>query len=175
MIEVEAKAQCSPEIEEKILEMGGKWIGVENHLDQYFNSPQHDFAKTDEALRIRIKEEGTRLTYKGPKLDSVTKSRKEVTVKVDDPGSLEEILNSLGFSVAAVVKKRRVKYALEGATLCLDDVKGLGTYLEVELSADDDWEDAKDQVLAIMSRLGLKESIRKSYLELLAERGAKGL
>ena len=175
MIEVEAKARCSPEIEEKIIKMGGRRLGAENHLDLYFNSPQHHFAKTDEALRIRIKEEGARLTYKGPKLDSQTKSRREVTAKVDDPGSLEEILKSLGFSVAAVVEKRRVKYALEGATLCLDDVKGLGTFIEVELSAGDNWEGAKTQVLDIMSRLGLNELIRKSYLELLAEKKGAGL
>jgi len=169
MIEVEAKARCSPEIAEKIVEQGGKKLGVENHLDLYFNSPQHDFARTDEALRIRIKEEGVRLTYKGPKLDLETKSRKEVTVEVDDPEALEEIVESLGFVRAAVVKKQRTKYALDEAVLCLDEVEGLGTFLEVEISGGEDWEIQKGKVLETMSRLGLEESIRESYLELLAE------
>lgn len=167
MIEVEVKARSPPEIEEKILDLGGEFIGVENHLDLYFNSPFHDFARTDEALRIRIKEEGARLTYKGPKLDVETKSRRELTVQVDDPETLESILESVGFSRAAVVKKRRTKYGLKEAVLCLDDVEGLGTFLEVELTGDEDWEAQKRDALLILARLGLAESIRKSYLELL--------
>jgi adenylate cyclase class 2 len=169
MIEVEVKARSPPDIEAKIIDMGGELIGVENHLDLYFNSPFCDFARTDEALRIRIKEEGARLTYKGPKLDSETKSRRELKVRVDDPEALELILESVGFSRSAVVKKRRTKYALGEATLCIDDVVGLGTFIEVELSGDEDWQDQKRTALEILARLGLAESLRKSYLELLNE------
>ncbi|MHC1631833.1 MAG: class IV adenylate cyclase [Methanotrichaceae archaeon] len=169
MIEVEVKARCSPEIKDKIIELGGELIGVENHLDLYFNSPFHDFASTDEALRIREKEEGFRFTYKGPKLDSETKSRREITVKIDDFEALEEILKLLGFTRAAVVKKQRTKYSLEGAILALDEVKGLGTFLEVELSGGEDWTIQKKAILEIMDRMGLKKTIRKSYLELLMD------
>lgn len=169
MIEVEVKARSPPDIEAKILDLGGELIGVENHLDLYFNSPFCDFAGTDEALRIRIKEEGARLTYKGPKLDSETKSRLELTVQVDDPKVLESILESVGFSRAAVVKKRRTKYGLKEAVLAVDDVEGLGTFIEVELSGDEDWAAQKRTALDILARLGLAQSIRKSYLELLNE------
>ena len=55
-------------------------------------------SKCDEALRIRIKEDGARLTYKGPKLDRETKSRKELTVKIDDPLEMEPILSALVLS-----------------------------------------------------------------------------
>ncbi len=167
MIEVEVKARSPPDIEAKILDLGGELIGVENHLDLYFNSPIHDFARTDEALRIRIKEVGARLTYKGPKLDSETKSRRELTVQVDDPKALESILESVGFSRAAVVKKKRTKYALGEAVLAVDDVEGLGTFIEVELSGGEDWQAQKRTALDILASLGLVESIRKSYLELL--------
>jgi adenylate cyclase class 2 len=170
MIEVEVKARCSPDIVENIVNLGGVLLEVENHVDLYFNSPFHDFASTDEALRIRVKEKGPRLTYKGPKLDSETKSRREITVNVDDPEALEDILTALGFSLAAVVKKQRTKYSLDGAILALDLVEGLGTFVEVELSGGEDWNVERDKVLKIMARLGLKDFIRKSYLELLTER-----
>ncbi|KQC13855.1 MAG: adenylyl cyclase, partial [Methanosaeta sp. SDB] len=122
-----------------------------------------------EALRIRVKEEGARLTYKGPKLDSETKSRIELTVRVDDPKALESILESIGFSRTAAVKKRRTKYALGEAVLAVDEVEGLGTFIEVELSGGEDWEDQKRTALEILARLGRPKSIRKSYLELLNE------
>lgn len=169
MIEVEVKARAPPGIEEKILGIGGVEMGEEAHLDLYFNSPSHDFARTDEALRIRIKEEGADLTYKGPKLDSETKSRREVRVRIEDPQAMESILESVGFSRAAVVKKRRKKYALKEAVLCLDDVEGLGAFLEVELAGGEDWWAQKRTALDIMAKLGISESIRESYLELLAE------
>jgi adenylate cyclase class 2 len=169
MIEVEVKARAPLGIEEKILGLGGVEMGEEAHLDLYFNSPSHDFARSDEALRIRIKETGAYITYKGPKLDSETKSRREVRVRIDDPVAMESILESVGFSRAAVVRKRRTKYSLDEAVLCVDDVEGLGAFLEVELAGGADWSAQKKTALDIMAKLGISQSIRESYLELLAE------
>lgn len=170
MIEVEVKARCTPDTEDKIIAMGAQLVGVENHLDRYFNSPVRNFAKSDEALRIRVKESGAFLAYKGPKLDEETKSREEMTVTVNDAEMVENILKALGFIESGVVRKRRTKYALGSATLAFDEVDNLGTFLEVELSGGEDWSFQKKIALDIMDQLGLKESIRKSYLEMLIER-----
>lgn len=172
MIEVEVKARAKPETLEKILALGAIFLKEEKHIDVYFNSSIRDFRKTDEALRIRAKEEGARLTYKGPKLDTETKSRKELTVKIDSPERMAEILTSLGFVSSAKVIKRRTKYALGDITFALDDVQGLGLFLEIEAKAsgDADLEDQRRKVISLLSQLGLGESIRKSYLELLTEK-----
>lgn len=169
MIEVEVKARAPPGIEEKIAGLGGEPVGVEDHLDLYFNSRARDFAVTDEALRIRIKDSGSYLTYKGPKLDSETKSRRELTVRVSDPGAMESILESIGFARSAGVKKRRRKYSLAEAVVAIDEVEGLGSFIEVELSGGEEWGAQKKNVLEILSLLGISESIRESYLELLTE------
>jgi adenylate cyclase class 2 len=171
MIEVEVKARARPETIGNILGLGATLIGTENHRDLYFNSPLHDFKESDEALRIRIKEEGARLTYKGPKLDKETKSRLELTVKIDSPEEMEKILRALGFVRSAEVTKRRTKYALDEAVVAFDEVVGLGSFVEVEISGDEDWEMQGSKALALLGRLGLGESIRSSYLELLAEKG----
>ncbi|HPE63717.1 MAG TPA: class IV adenylate cyclase [Methanothrix sp.] len=169
MIEVEVKSRAPPGIESKIAGLGGELVGVEDHLDLYFNSQARNFRVTDEALRIRIKGAGAYLTYKGPKLDSETKSRLELTVQVADPGAMESILESIGFFRAAVVKKRRTKYSLAEAIVAVDEVEGLGTFIEVELAGGEEWGAQKRAALEILERLGINESIRKSYLELLAE------
>ncbi len=172
MIEIEVKARAKPETLESIKALGAVFLKEENHIDIYFNSPLRDFKKTDEALRIRVKEEGARLTYKGPKLDSKTKSRKELTVKIDSAERMAEVLTSLGFVPSAKVRKCRTKYALGDVTFALDDVQGLGLFLEVEVDASDDsdWEDQRKKVISLLTQLGIGESIRKSYLELLMER-----
>ncbi len=170
MIEVEVKARALPGTRERIVALGAVQKDVENHRDLYFNSPLRDFRRSDEALRIRIKEEGARLTYKGPKLDSETKSRLELTAKIDSPLEMVQILKSLGFELSAEVRKRRTKFALGDVTLALDEVEGLGTFLEVEAAGEADWDEQKEKVLGLLGRLGLGESIRSSYLELLEEK-----
>ena len=47
-------------------------------VDRYFNHPARDFAETDEALRIRRIGPVNRITYKGPRVDTVTKTRQEL-------------------------------------------------------------------------------------------------
>ncbi|MGV8126033.1 MAG: class IV adenylate cyclase [Methanothrix sp.] len=170
MIEVEVKARAPEGMAERIAALGGELIAVENHQDLYFNSPLRDFRRSDEALRIRIKEEGARLTYKGPKIDRATKSRLELTVRIDDVPQMKEILGHLGFVFSATVRKQRRKYSYKGVTLALDDVEGLGSYVEVEGQAEADIEEQRRKVLEVMGELGLHESITSSYLELLEDK-----
>lgn len=167
MIEVEAKARAPDDAEERILRIGGVLERVENHTDIYFRSPVRDFASTDEALRIRIKDDGAHLTYKGPKLDYETKTRLELNVRVDDAAAAEKLLESLGFSRFAVVRKRRAKYRLGDAVVALDDVEGLGRFVEVEIAADRENPRDRARVLEIISSVGTGKPIRLSYLELL--------
>ena len=109
MIEVEIKAKISdPEgIREKFKTKNGIYIISLHHEDTYFNMPEklRDFRKTDEALRIRKSveyEEGFEssesniiyyFTYKGKKLDSLTKTRKELELSVSNGNVMKELLN----------------------------------------------------------------------------------
>jgi adenylate cyclase class 2 len=148
--------------------------------DRYFAHPARDFARTDEALRIRTVGGRSFVTYKGPKLDSTTKSRRELELPLDpqDAGGsrFAELLNALGFTPVAVVKKRRRTFHLhhderqvEGA---LDEVDGLGTFVELELTADETGLDAaRRSITALAAELDLGPSERRSYLELLLEKG----
>jgi len=170
MIEVEVKARAPEDIAERIAALGAALLVVENHHDLYFNSPQRDFRFSDEALRIRIKEEGARLTYKGPKLDQQTKSRRELTIRIDDPTQMRDVLSLLGFVLSAEVRKRRTKYSYQGMVIALDEVEGLGTFLEVEAQAEANWENEKERVLSVLKRLELEDTIRRSYIELLEEK-----
>ncbi len=175
MIEIEVKARAKADTEDRIRAIGATMLGTESHVDLYFNSSTRDFRKTDEALRIRIKGDGARLTYKGPKLDCDTKSRLERTVKIDNPSEMEKILVNLGFLPTVIVRKLRTKYSLGDVILALDDVEGLGLFLEVEAKSESDWLKQKEKVLSILSSLGLGESIRNSYLELLEREQRKNL
>ncbi len=173
-IEIEAKAYADDlqDIEKKILSMGAKLAWQGEQKDTYYNHPSRDFATTDEALRVREEESRVILTYKGPKIDKLTKTREEIKVKVENMASIKEILMKLGFKEVGVVKKHRKKYILDKFKICLDDVDNLGEFAEVEAlsypeKSNDDVRAQRDDILKVFDELGIKEMERRSYLELL--------
>ncbi|MFO7968355.1 MAG: class IV adenylate cyclase [Archaeoglobaceae archaeon] len=174
MIEVEVKFRIENirEVEEKVADFA-EFIVDKTESDVYFNSPWKDFNESDEALRIRKDDEGVTITYKGPKIDSMTKSREEVKVNIDDYQSGIQLLKGLGFTpFGEVVKNRRI-YQLEGATFSVDRVEDLGEFLEIELQGDRSEVGEKTmQIFRLAQHLGFHEeqSIRRSYLELLKEK-----
>jgi adenylate cyclase class 2 len=175
MLEVEAKAHLDePErVISTIIELGGREIYFTVQRDTYYRHPGRDFALTDEALRIREEEGRSFITYKGPKLDVDTKSREELEVPLVDPEDIGMLLLRLGFEPVAVVEKRRRGYLVGTLEVCVDEVKGLGYFLEVEARECQDLEEGKGRVLGLLESLGLDRMERKSYLELLLERGVE--
>jgi len=173
-MEIEVKFRLDRDVEEAIRQLATFEIEKVEE-DIYFNSPSRDFRETDEALRVRKDVEGFSITYKGPKVDSETKSREEIKLRVDDFESAVKLFKKLGFREAGrVVKKRRI-YRAGDAVICLDDVEGLGKFVEIEVECDD-LEKGKREVFGIAEKLGFdrKESIRRSYLEMVLERSNSG-
>lgn len=151
-------------------------------VDQYFAHPARDFAKTDEALRIRTTDGRNFITYKGPKLDTATKTRRELELPLPDGSDgnrFAELLQALGFTPVTVVRKNRRAFRIqhdghevEGA---IDDVENVGTFVELELLADDaNLNDAQRAITALSADLELGALERRSYLEMLLEKRSQG-
>jgi adenylate cyclase, class 2 len=162
----------------QLLARGAKPAGVVRQSDLYFQHPSRDFRETHEALRLRRTDDGVRITYKGPIIDSRTKMRREIELPVGrDAGDFDqlcELLTILGFEPVRGVAKIRALYDLtwEGRNLelAVDAVDGLGTFLEIEsLAQDHDRDAARDAILLLAEKLGLKNAERRSYLQLLIQ------
>ena len=178
MIEVEVKAHVTDfdKVKSKLKQINAKKTGKEHQKDAYFNNPSYrDFEKSDEALRIRktiINDDKSEiiLTYKGPKLDGVSKTRKEIEVKVEDSKNAGLILENLGFKPVANVEKERTIYLLDEFIISLDNVYKVGNFVEIEkdLIEGEDFKDALDKIFEIYKKLGIEEGFeRRSYLELM--------
>ncbi|ASI99792.1 class IV adenylate cyclase [Thermococcus celer] len=172
MIEVEVKGYADDGVFERVREKF-ELIRKEYHEDTYFRHPCRDFAETDEALRIRVKRFDGHfeafLTYKGPKMDTNSKTRKEIEVPISDPDRHAEILRSLGFEEVLTIEKTREKYYVDkGIVIDLDDVEGLGKFVEVECLTErsDIVEETVKKLREILESLGVKKFERRSYLEL---------
>ena len=172
MLEVEAKIRVHDltAVQMRLKQLGAKDSGKIQERDVYFNAPHRDFGTTDEALRIRYSQPGTAaLTYKGPKVAGfAAKARIELTVSIGPAHSMEEILEKLGFMRVAEVRKVRYYYSLPDASVALDQVDGLGTFVEIEASAELVPEEASATVDRTVKKLGIAgEYITLSYLEML--------
>ena len=150
-------------------------------VDCYYRHPQRDFAKTDEAFRLRSVGQQNFLTYKGPKIDQNTKTRLEEEVRLADGPearqSCDAIIRHLSFEpVATVTKHRRIATTErrgQTAEIALDDVAEIGQFVELEISIETDGTDtsavdaAKQALADLAQELSLTEVERRSYLELL--------
>jgi adenylate cyclase class 2 len=150
--------------------------------DHYFNAPDRDFAVTDEAVRVRTIGEKNFVTYKGPKIDRETKTRLEIEVPFADgeeaAADFRRLLTHLRYRPVAVVRKSRrvAEFNRDGFAMqvTLDEVDSVGQYAELEVVAPEDKADAaKAAVLAVATELGLTQSERRSYLQLLLEKQGK--
>ncbi len=172
MIEIEVKVRASHSLlREKLAIMGAKPEGIQKHLDTYYNSPLRDFSTTDEALRIRSVNGRSVLTYKGKKLDSISKTRPEFETEVDGD-SARSILVALGFFESGVVRKKREIFSWQGMIIALDSVEGIGEFIEVEKQAETNIEEHRNQIFEFLESLGIRkeDSIRTSYLEMVLEK-----
>ncbi|MHA2504697.1 MAG: class IV adenylate cyclase [Candidatus Kariarchaeaceae archaeon] len=173
MIEIEIKIPVSIEdIKSKIIEVGALFAKTEENYDLYFNHPARDFGETDEAIRVRKVENSFQLTYKGPKIDTQSKSREELEISLNDD-KIVTILDRLGFVESGIVKKHREVWKLGSFTFLLDSVEGLGEFLEVETVQDtkEDLHILVEKVHDLLRELGLDPAnqIRQSYLELIQD------
>lgn len=176
MIEFEIKAQATEDDIKRIEKLFKRRYEVVQ-VDTYFRHPSRDFASTDEALRVRVEDPdmgGTGVTYKGPRVDSISKTREEVEVglKRDDVEKILTILERLGFKRLAVLKKLRRAYDAGNMLLYVDEVEGLGRFVEVESKASwsSDPSSEVSKLLSFLRGLGLTKLERRSYLELLLSR-----
>ncbi|MFX1354207.1 MAG: class IV adenylate cyclase [Promethearchaeota archaeon] len=195
MIEVEIKVAIpDPDLlRRKINVLNGKYILSLNHEDTYFNMPKglRNFKETDEALRLRKSSEFSKInkdntyltkyfiTYKGKKMDQITKTRKEIETEIKNFDNMKNLLAHLGFREIFIVKKERELYEFEFKNnkidVLIDFLPILNqNFLEAEIKVENENELklTKEIIFDFLKQFGITEndSIRESYLELIAKK-----
>src|SRR5262245_56641231 len=178
MLEIEVKCPVTDfdEVRRLLAAWGARAEPKRQEEDHYFNAPDRDFAKTDEALRLRRIGECNWLTYKGPKRDLQTKTRTEIEISVgegaESAGGLAQMLVCLGYRPVAIVRKERICYHCQrggfAVEITLDTVAELGQFVEVEIRAEESaLSEAREVLLHAIAELGLTTTELRAYLELL--------
>jgi len=184
-VEIKFRIENAQELERRLQQrFGGIGFGEQvTESDSFFQHPCRDFGQTDEALRLRNRQFSNgmsehSLTYKGPKIDTSTKTRQEIEMPITEPERWESLLLALGFSKVASVQKfrRRIKLTMNHrhVGIVLDILPALPEsgrhFLEVEtLATAEDLDECRALILGIADQLGLSEPIQDSYLKLVRD------
>lgn len=178
-IEVEQKFRIADptDVVTRIIALGAAAQTTVTQVDTYYAHPARDFATTDEALRIRRVGEANYVTYKGPKLDESTKTRREIEVPLaaGEPAylSYDQLLTALSFRQVAQVAKTRQRFQLrregQAIELAVDAVEQVGDFVELEIvvAQESGIEAAQRAIHHLANELQLAGGVRESYLELL--------
>lgn len=174
-LKIEDRAELIKKLEDQHFTAGKTVL----ESDLYFTSEHHDMKACDEALRVRhVKEKDTGkqaayLTYKGKKLDTCSMTRKELELEISDGKTGIELLKSIGYEPTTPVEKLRHYFHREQMTACVDQVKGLGDFLELEIIVEDETKRAAalSEIETLLVKLGytMQDTTRTSYLSMLEE------
>jgi adenylate cyclase class 2 len=171
--EIEIKAYCDNTLEviELLQEKGAEKLDSIYQKDIYFNHPFRDFVQTDEAFRIRTVNNSSFITYKGPKLNTESKTRSEFETSVGDFDTVYQIVTHLGLFESGIVEKKREEYNLNGITVCVDSVVDLGNFVEFE-KIGNNIKEIESELFSMAEEFNLNRFEKKSYLQLKMEKSS---
>lgn len=122
-------------------------------------------------IRLRQTDDSVRMEYKSPANEEWS-AWVEYSITVDDFGHAAKILQSAGLQPGLLLDRVRRTASSDGISLSLDDVRGLGKFIEIEVrtqSASDS--EAHEAIARMRDELNLPEgSAARPYGELLLHR-----
>lgn len=163
-IEIKARTDCADEIRELLKEQKADFKGIDQQVDTYFHVPNG---------RLKLRQgniENHLIHYNRP--DQEGPKQSDVTLHpVADGHSLKESL-ARALGILVVVDKRREISFIDNVKFHIDDVKGLGSFVEIE-AIDKEGVIGKEKLLEqchyYMELLRIKESdlVSDSYSDML--------
>jgi adenylate cyclase, class 2 len=125
-LNVEIKAKCTnhAQIEQILLAYNARFVGLDHQIDTYFKVPNG---------RLKLREgniENTLIFYDRPNQAGPKKSD-IILYEVQPNVSLKAILEKTNGTLAVVDKQRKI-FFIDNIKFHLDDVLGLGQFVEIE-------------------------------------------
>ena len=124
-IEIKAKIRDSEKVQKLVEELCPNPVHTEHQEDTFFTTSKG-------RLKLRESDDKSALIYYDRK-DSLEPSQSDIAISfTDSPDTLKPVLSkSLG--IRGIVKKNRTLYKYEQTRIHLDDVEGLGKFIELEV------------------------------------------
>ncbi len=164
LVEIKAKCIDHDPIRAELQALKARFVGLDHQIDTYFNVPEN---------RLKLREgtiENNLIYYDRP--NQAGPKRSDVLLhKPSETESLKAILTRV-HGILIVVDKQREIWFVDNVKVHLDEVRGLGRFVEIEAIDTDEisTEDAlRQQCESLMQRFNIKEDdlLTSSYSDML--------
>lgn len=182
--EIEIKLPLdNPEDVKNFLNKKGRLVSKDVfQKDTYFIPSHRDFLNVKypfEWLRLRESYKCVSINYKHFYPENVKKTDycDEFETKIDNIDAMKKIFQSLDFKEAVIVEKVRTTWIFEEAEIVIDNVKNLGSFIELEATSHfENPKECKEFLYRILEKLNAKvgeEDLRGYPFRILENRGYK--
>jgi len=170
-VEIKAAVSDLPALRKRVEAISDTPAEVIEQEDTFFAIPRGRLK-----LRILSPDRGELIFYeRSDTLDP--KPSHYLISRTSDPPSLRAVL-AASLGIVGTVRKRRTLYLMGKTRVHLDEVDGLGTYMELEvvLADDDSAEDGEEIARALMEKLHIDPAdlVRGAYVDLINAAKAGG-
>ncbi len=162
-VEIKARVANPQDLRERIESLADDGPTLLRQEDTFFHSASG---------RLKLRRSGDRaelIYYEREDLEGPAESQ-YLTMPVDDPATTEAML-SVALGIRGTVSKRRSLYRIGNTRVHLDEVEGLGSFLELEVELDASQAAREGEAIAsrLMSEIGLDEGdlLAGAYIDLL--------
>ena len=167
-VEIKAQVRDPETMRKRIRSVAGDPVDIFEQLDTFYITPRGRLK-----LRVLAPDRCELIQYARADDASAKVSTYDI-VRSDDPAALSRILES-ALPIRGVVTKRRFLYLIGPTRVHLDEVEGLGTFVELEvvLAPDETAEDGKRIAGDLMTKLGIaaEDLVSGAYIDLQEGRG----
>lgn len=167
-LNVEIKARCwdASLVRQYLLSNGAEFRGTDNQTDTYFNV-------ANGRLKLREGNIENNLIYYERNNQAGPKESHFNLVRIEDAKGLKEVLTRSN-GIKVIVEKKREIYYIKNAKFHIDEVPGLGSFIEIEagnIMADLSQKQLEEQCSFYLKELGIEEKdlMEKSYSDMLLQ------
>jgi predicted adenylyl cyclase CyaB len=166
-IEIKARARAFDEIRRRAEALAGTPVEVIGQEDTFFRVPRG-------RLKLRVRPDGPAqlIYYERPDQEGPKRSNYSI-FETADPERLKLTLGQ-ALGIRGVVRKTRYLYLVGQTRVHLDDVTGLGRFMELEVVMRPGQSDEDGQAIArdLMAKLGVQESdlLEGAYMDIIESR-----
>jgi len=164
---------------EKWFKQHAHYSGVSQQTEWYVTSPNDEwdysagFKDTLTTIRVRHEAKGDSYCYKYRHLDPVTKKtthRDEYETPIADGNKMLTYLAGLGYTQTTLVKKERHTYLFNEFEIVVDQVQGIGKFVEIELKEQvDDVKVGLSKIENLLRAIGIAEFVQydRGYIHMI--------
>jgi predicted adenylyl cyclase CyaB len=165
-IEIKARVNDFEALKARAASLSDTPLTILTQEDTFFNTPKGRLK-----LRIQAPERGSLIYYERPDQDGPKRSDYHLA-ETHEPEKLKHTL-SLALGIRGMVRKTRYLYMVGQTRIHLDEVQGLGHFMELEVVMREGQSDAEGQAIAedLMRRLEVRGEalLQGAYMDLVED------